>query len=227
MSRILGRVLRWPFVRVHIWRLPAALEPAGAAVVVANHISHFDPVLLSLAFPQTIDWLTTEEFYSKPFLGALLRALNTIPVDRSRPDHRALRLAVARLRAGRIVGVFPEGGIRAGVTSILGGAAPKSGAAALARIAQVPIIPCVIFGSDRLYAWRSWWPGPPRLRIWIAIGAPLSVSGANGNACLVDALREIGAAAIAHFALQPDDLPATPEHRKGRDAQQLPYESGQ
>jgi 1-acyl-sn-glycerol-3-phosphate acyltransferase len=219
---MLSYVLLWPFTRLHIWRAPGALGSLATAVVVANHISHFDPFLLSYAFARTIDWMTTEEFYSNPLMGTWLRALNTVPVDRSRPDHRALRVGVERLRAGRIVGVFPEGGIRAGATSILGGAAPKSGAAALARIAAVPIIPSVIFGADRLYAPRSWLPGPPRIKVWIAIGPPLSVSDASGrqaNARLVEALREIGAAAITHFALSPDDLPATPQRRKGRDAQ--------
>ena len=183
---------------------PARWNPPDAAVVVANHISHFDPVFLSFAFVRTIDWMTTEEFYSNPLLAAGLRALNTFPVDRSRPDHRALRRGVERLRAGRIVGVFPEGGLRAGATSILGGAAGKSGATRLARIADAPIIPCVIFGTDRLYAPRSWWPGPPRTRIWITIGRPLSVSGASApeaNARLVRRVARIAAAAIAHFAL--------------------------
>jgi len=219
---MLSYVLLWPFTRLHIWRAPGVLGSPATAVVVANHISHFDPFLLSYAFPRPIDWMTTEEFYSNPLMGTWLRALNTVPVDRSRPDHRALRVGVERLRVGRIVGVFPEGGIRAGATSILGGAAPKSGAAALARIAGVPIIPSVIFGADRLYAPRSWLPGPPRAKVWIAIGPPLSVSDASGrqaNARLVEALREIGAAAITHFALSPDDLPATPQRRKGRDAQ--------
>jgi 1-acyl-sn-glycerol-3-phosphate acyltransferase len=221
---MLSRVLLWPFVRMHIWRTPGARESPDAAVVVANHISHFDPFLLSVAFARTIDWMTTLEFYSNPLLAAWLRALNTLPVDRSRPDHRAIRLGVERLRAGRMVGVFPEGGLRAGPTSILGGVAPKSGAASIARMAGVPIIPCVIFGSDRLYAPRTWRPWPPRTKIWIAVGAPLLISGASSveaSAHLVDALREIGAAAIAHFALSADDLPTTPQRRRGRDAQSM------
>ena len=119
---MLSYVLLWPFTRLHIWRAPGALGSPATAVVVANHISHFDPFLLSYAFPRPIDWMTTEEFYSNPLMRTWLRALNTVPVDRSRPDHRALRVGVERLRAGRIVGVFPEGGIRAGATSILGGA---------------------------------------------------------------------------------------------------------
>ncbi|MEO8438803.1 MAG: lysophospholipid acyltransferase family protein [Spartobacteria bacterium] len=218
----MARVLASPFVRLHIWRAPGAAEPTGSAVVVSNHISHFDPVFLSLAFRRTIDWMTTEEFYGNPVAAAWLRALNTFPVNRSRPDQRALRLGLERLRAGRLVGMFPEGGIRAGATSILGGAAPKSGATALARLADAPIVPCLILGSDHLYAGRSWRPSPPRTPVWIAIGAPLSVAVLDDTAAnirLAEALRETGSALVAQFGLGPDDLPATPQVRKGHEAE--------
>lgn len=219
-TRDLGHSLCWPFCRLHIWRAPGAVDPAGAAVLVANHISHFDPLFLTIAFKRTIDWMTTEEFYANPLLAAWLRAVNTFPVDRSRPDRRALRLGLERLRSGRMVGVFPEGGIRAGATSILEGVAPKSGATALARLAGAAIIPCVILGTDRLYAKGSWWPGPPRTPVWVTIGAPLSVMGLKSDQAkvlLAGALRQVYAATIAHFSLRPDDLPTTPQRRKGRD----------
>jgi 1-acyl-sn-glycerol-3-phosphate acyltransferase len=217
---MLSRLTLSPFVQVQIWRSSEVSESTQAAIVVANHISHLDPVLLSFAFQRPIDWMTTEEFYSNLFLGPLLHSLNTFPVDRSRPDHRALRAGIERLRMKRLVGIFPEGGLRAGPTSILGGAAPKSGATALARIAHVPIVPCIIFGSDRLYALRSWWPGRRSTRIWIGIGKPFVVSakGEQANASLVEALREIGAKTSAHFRLSPDDLPQNPQRRKGREA---------
>lgn len=221
-TRNFGHALSWPFVVRHVWRAPGAVEPAGAAVLVANHISHFDPLFLTIACGRTIDWMTTAEFYANPFAAAWLRAVNTFPVDRSRPDRGTLRIGVERLRAGRVVGVFPEGGIRAGPASILEGAAPKSGATALARLADVPIIPCVVLGTDRLYAKRSWRPGPPRTPVWVTIGAPISVSGMKSDeadARMASALRELGAAAIAHFSLGPDDLPTSPQRRKGRDAQ--------
>ncbi len=197
------------------------MRPTGPAVLVANHISHFDPLFLAFGFDRTIDWMTTEEFYANRFWGAWLRAVDTFPVDRSRPDRRALRLGLERLRAGRMVGVFPEGGIRAGATSILEGAAPRSGAIALARLADVPIIPCVVLGTDRLYAKRSWRLAPPRTPVWIAIGAPFSVAGMKSDASIgrmTAAVRNLYAETIAHFSLGPDDLPATPQHRKGRDA---------
>ncbi len=221
---MLGHGLSWPFVRLQIWRAPGAVEPDGAAVLVANHISHFDPLFLAIAFDRTIDWMTTKEFYANRLAAAWLRAVNTFPVDRSHPDRRALRLGVERLRGRRVVGVFPEGGIRAGATSILGGAAPKSGATALARLAGVPIVPCIVLGTDRLYAKRSWWPGPPRIPIWTTIGAPFPISDLDGEEAdtrMAEALRELAVATIAHFDLGPDDLPATPQHRKGRDAEAI------
>ena len=222
LCRMLGSALSWPFVRLQIWRAPGAIEPGSAVVLVANHISHFDPLFLAIAFNRTIDWMTTKEFYANRLAAAWLRAVNTFPVDRSRPDRHALRLGVERLRAKRVVGVFPEGGIRAGATSILGGAAPKSGATALARLAGVPIVPCIVLGTDRLYAKRSWWPGPPRVPIWLTIGAPFPVSDLDSGEAdtrMADALRKLAAATIAHFELDPDDLPATPQHRKGRDVE--------
>ena len=106
--------------------------------------------------------------------------------------------------------------------SILEGAAPKSGATALARLAGAPIIPCVVLGTDRLYATRSWRPGPPRTPVWVSVGAPFPVAGLNvaeADVRMAGAVGELYAAAIAHFSLCSDDLPATPQRRKGRDAE--------
>jgi len=97
---MLGSALSWPFVRLQIWRAPGAIEPGSAVVLVANHISHFDPLFLAIAFNRTIDWMTTKEFYANRLVAAWLRAVNTFPVDRSRPDRRALRLGVERLHVG-------------------------------------------------------------------------------------------------------------------------------
>ena len=80
----------------------------------------------------------------------------------------------------------------------------------------------MIFGTDRLYASRTWRPGPPRTPVWVTIGEPFSVAGTHGdraNTSLAEALREIGSATIAHFNLRSDDLPMTPQRR--REAQSL------
>ena len=69
-SRSFAHALSWPFVGLRVWRAPGAVEPTGAAVLVANHISHFDPLFLSITFDRTIDWMTTEEFYANAFAAA-------------------------------------------------------------------------------------------------------------------------------------------------------------
>ena len=224
VSQLLVRLILAPFVRIHVWHAPGASgeEPTGATILVSNHISHFDPPVFTATFRRPIDWMTTQEFYGNRLVAAWLHSVNTFPVDRSRPDRRALRLGVERLRAGRLIGVFPEGGIRAGETSILGGAEPKGGATTLARLGGAPIVPCILFGSDRLYDAKRWRPWARRTPVWLAIGPPISVAGLSGEAAdtkLVAAMRELGAQAVAHFGLEPDDLPMTPQRRKGRDAQ--------
>jgi 1-acyl-sn-glycerol-3-phosphate acyltransferase len=209
------RALILPFVRLNVWRADEA-EPPGGAVLVANHISHFDPPLIAFAFSRCIDFMTTSEFYENRVARAWLNAVNTFPVDRFRLDRRTLRTGRDRLKAGRLVGVFPDGGIRAGAASILEEAPIKRGAVALAQIAHVPIVPCVLIGSDRLYAHRRWIPGS-RTPVWIAIGPALSPDGPELETRLSHAMRDLYRATINHFELTPDDLPAAPAHRKGRD----------
>jgi 1-acyl-sn-glycerol-3-phosphate acyltransferase len=218
VSTRIARAFFAPFAQLHFWPAPGARESTGAAILVSNHISHFDPFFISLGAGFQIDWMTSEEFYSNAIVGAWLRAVQTFPVDRTKPDRKALRVALERLRAGRVVGMFPDGGIRAGAGSILEEAVPKGGATTLARMSGAPILPCVIFGTDRLYAPIAWSPRTPRVPVWVAMGAPLFVEksrNADADAQLARALRNLATAAIAHFKLSTNDLPMTPQQRRG------------
>ena len=104
-----------------------------------------------------------------------MRAVDTFPADRDRANRKTIRTAIERLKKGRIVGLFPEGGIRDGERSLLEGAPLRPGASTLAHIAGVPILPCVIVGSDRLYSTRRWLPAlGGRTPVWIAFGNPIS-----------------------------------------------------
>src|SRR5206468_104161 len=140
---------------------------AGGFLVAANHISHFDPFLISLAVRRKIDWMTMAEFFRFSVLGFFLRAIDAFPAERDRADRKTIRTAIQRLKSGRVVGLFPEGGIRDGVRSLLEGAPLRPGASTLAQIANVPILPCVILGSDRLYSTKRWLP-LRRTPVWIA-----------------------------------------------------------
>src|SRR5438105_8584750 len=148
-------------------------ERAGGLLLASNHISHFDPFIISSVVRRKIDWMAMAEFFPMPIIGPFLRAVDAFPAERDRADRKTIRTAIERLENGRIVGVFPEGGIRDGANSLLEGAPLRAGASTLAHIAGVPIVSCVILGSDRLYAKRSWLP-MRRTPIWIGFGRAIS-----------------------------------------------------
>src|SRR5438094_1990432 len=117
---------------------------AGGFLLASNHISHFDPFLISLAVVRRkIDWMTMAEFFRPPALGFFLRSIDAFPAERDRADLKTIRAAIDRLKTGCIVGIFPEGGIRDGARSLLAVAPLRPGAATLAQIADVPIVPDV------------------------------------------------------------------------------------
>src|SRR5262249_332610 len=103
-------------------------DRAGGFVVASNHISHFDPFIISSVVRRKIDWMAMAEFFPKPIIGLFLRAVDAFPAERDRADRQTIRTAIERLKAGRIVGVFPEGGIRDGARSLLEGAPVRAGA---------------------------------------------------------------------------------------------------
>src|SRR6267143_2125711 len=195
-------------------------EGAGGFLLASNHISHFDPVIISSVVHRKIDRMAMAEFYPMPFIGSFLRAVDAFPAARDRADRKTIRTAIERLKVGRIVGVFPEGGIRDGAQSLLEGAPLRAGASTLAHIASVPIVPCVILGSDRLYAKRNWLP-LRRTPIWIGFGRAIShfpeleksVARARIEQELTNAFQQIYAELREKFQLTDDDLPHSPRER--------------
>lgn len=194
----------------------------GGWLLVSNHISHFDPPFLTVAAFRKIDWMATRELYLPGPVALWMHAVDTFPVDREKEvDRAAVREAVTRLQRGRVVGIFPEGGIRDGPGSVLQGAPLKSGLAGLAQLGNVPVVPCALIGSDKLYTHRNWLRFR-HARAFLAFGEPLYFNGegktarAEFEARIEAALRALFAELKERFQLTADDLPQPPARRKGR-----------
>lgn len=84
---------------------------AGPLLVVCNHQSPVDPLLVQSQCRFLVHWLMAREYMIRP-LGWVWRSCGVIPVDRDGKDSAALRSALRLLRSDKVVGVFPEGGIR-------------------------------------------------------------------------------------------------------------------
>lgn len=172
---LFGRLL-W---RVHFANAPPA-ELASGAVLVANHKSSVDPFFVQLSVGRRVHWMVAREYCENPISGPLLRALQTIPTNRSGMDTGATKLAIRLAKEGRLVGMFPEGRLnhtRNPLVSI------RTGAALIAARARVPIIPIFILGSP--YRREVWSPLFMPARVKITFGKPIDPIGfAQENAAL-------------------------------------------
>jgi len=189
--------------------------PAGPWILACNHLSHFDPPLIAGAFRRPLDFLAMRELFQPAWFGFLLRAIGVIPVGRRQADTTALKAALRRLEKGRIVCVFPEGGLRAGETSVLGGAELTEGVALLAARSQVAVRPAVIVGSDQLYARQNWIRRP---RVVVAVGEPLPPPAKQEKRSgwvqrLGQEMRKVYEEARHRHSLHPHELPHTPQER--------------
>ncbi|MEU4098282.1 lysophospholipid acyltransferase family protein [Streptomyces sp. NPDC026673] len=127
----------------------------GGALLVSNHIGYLDFVfagLTALPAKRLVRFMAKESVFRHKVSGPLMRAMKHIPVDRSEGMH-AYKHALAALRSGEIIGVFPEATISQSFTL----KSFKSGAARLAMEAGVPLLPVALWGTQRL-----WTKGQPR-----------------------------------------------------------------
>jgi 1-acyl-sn-glycerol-3-phosphate acyltransferase len=199
--------------------------PTGTGYILAsNHISHFDPPFLGSRFRRYVDWMAMEELFRNRASAVLMESLCAFKVRRDGNDRTGIRTAVKRLGEGRVVGVFPEGGIRAGKGSVLEGAPMWPGVSALSVLSGKPIVPGVILGSDRLYARRNWFRFR-RVPVWIGIGEKISprtdLPKRDARDLIQKSLSEafisLKERLVLEFGLAETDLPTSPQARKRED----------
>jgi 1-acyl-sn-glycerol-3-phosphate acyltransferase len=144
----------------------------GGAVIAINHTSYVDWWPAALAAYQRhrrMRFMIKTEMQDVKVVNFLIKHSGTIPVDRG-AGGGAYAVAVARLRAGEIVGVYPE----ATISRSFELKEFKSGAARMAQEADVPIVPLIVWGAQR--RWTKDHPrnmGRKKIPVTVAVGAPL------------------------------------------------------
>lgn len=121
--------------RVHVKDLEK-LPTEGGALLICNHVSYVDAIILTIASPRPIRFMSFDRLSQIPLLGFILRLAGTIPVSPHRAK-AAISDAAAALQAGEVICIFPEGQLtRRGILQGLQG-----GFALIARKAKAPVIP--------------------------------------------------------------------------------------
>lgn len=168
--RLLWRIQGLSFTVTGMEHLPAT----GGAVVAINHTGYLDFTFAGLPFynhrpRRLVRFMAKQEVFDHPVTGPVMRKLRHIPVDRA-SGAASFDAAVRALKTGELVGVYPE----ATISRSFELKEFKSGAARMAIAADVPIIPHIVWGAQRIWTkdhpkkmWR------PRVPISVAVGEPI------------------------------------------------------
>lgn len=143
--------------------------PTGPALLIANHQSFLDPLLIGLPLQRPVSFLARDTLFKVPVIGWILRSTYVMPIRREVAGTESLRVSLKRLEDGYLVGIFPEGTrSRDGRLGVM-----KPGFIALARRAQVPLIPVAVSGTFEAMPRGAFFLRPRRVRV--VFGAPIGV----------------------------------------------------
>jgi 1-acyl-sn-glycerol-3-phosphate acyltransferase len=136
--------------------------PGGGYIAASNHPSNLDALFVALAIRRRIRFMGKSELFDGRW-GWLLNRLGAFPVQRGVWDADAFETAATVLNRGRVMSIFPEGGVHPGRVPA------KSGVGHIAHLAGATVLPLYLDGTRSLYTpWR--WP-----KVRVVIGPPLTV----------------------------------------------------
>lgn len=152
------------------------LPKSGGVIIVSNHASFWDPVIIGCTFQRKVSYMGKEELFKiNPVFTWLIKQLQTFPIKRGQMDLSAVRFALEHLKSGNMIGLFPEG------TRSKSGdlQEARNGAAMLAVKAGVPILPVGIIGS------KGWG------KVVVNVGEPIDMSSYSGVKVSKELLQEV------------------------------------
>jgi 1-acyl-sn-glycerol-3-phosphate acyltransferase len=170
------------------------IPASGGVLLVANHISHLDPVFTGLAVHRARRvprFLAKHSLWRTPVLGWALRGSGQIPVYRDSAEaQQSLRAGTEALQNGKVVVIYPEGTITRDPQGWP--MHSRTGVARLALSADVPVVPAVHWGTrEVLDMYRRRFRPLPRKPITIRCGPPVDLSAYRGRPMEAALLREV------------------------------------
>ena len=195
LARSAIRLIGLPLRVEGLDRLPAV----GPRIVVANHASYLDAILLGAVLPPDFSFIAKRELADAVLIGPALRRLGAVFVERFDAAQGALdtRALQTRVRAGESIVFFPEGTFRRA-----SGLQPfKLGAFVVAAETGCALVPVTLNGTRSLLRDRAWLPDRSDVRVMIGVAIAPAGPGWNHALELRDAARKAIAAALAEPAL--------------------------
>jgi 1-acyl-sn-glycerol-3-phosphate acyltransferase len=186
----------------------AAIEPHYPCVVVANHASYLDGIILTAALPAGFTYLIKQEMASVPIAGFVLKRLGSAFVNREDmlDRKRIARTLLGLAKSGDALGFFPEGTFDAAP----GLKAFQLGAFSAAARAALPVVPVIIYGARHKLPAKRLLPAPGPLRVRIC--EPIDPAQHASARAVMHATRR---AMLEHLG-EPDLAPATDDPRAMR-----------
>ncbi len=192
-----------------LWRAeisgPLPVDPDEGAVIVCNHSSGVDPMVLQLCTDRVVHWMVAREYYEMPIVSYAFREVTTIPVNRGGIDTAATKMAIRLAQQGGLVGLFPEGRVNTSEALLLPG---RPGAALIALHARVKVIPCFVSGVpyDGTAMGSLFMAGNAR----VTVGQPIDLEpyfGHEGDKVVLQELTKLFLLEIAKLAGAHDFRP--------------------
>ena len=190
----------------------------GGVVLACNHPGGMDSFVLGYSCPRQVYYMAKRELFNvHPAMTYLLYRLGAFPINRGASDTAAIEYSIKLVRAGRVLGMFPEGTRNRGKPLRRG----KSGAVRIAIEANAPVVPVVVLGIPHLH--KYWYNPFKRSQIAVRFGQPFYFAG--------DSMEEVAEfthevmMAIARMMppelrgrYSEDPVPATPPSRDSTGA---------
>ncbi len=167
-TRFIAKVFFYSYFRLNVIGREH-IPRDGSCIVVGNHVSFLDPMLIGSIIARPIHYITYAFFYFHPSIHWFCKRVYCIPVKKEGNDISALKQSLRLLKQGECVGIFPEG--TRSETGQLGPGQP--GGALLALRSGAPILPIGIIGAYEAFPKGAKFPWPRR--ITVTIGEPFSL----------------------------------------------------